>query len=141
MSAYSMFFYPILITGRIIFTAYSVDVNIFFTAYSVEVEYFLTHTPQAWNIFYRILSRRVLILKTALHCQLNRLRRIFTPYSVHKGDVLPHTQYTQEIFSACSVHIGDSLLHTQYTQNNFYRILSRQGIIFTAQSVIGKKTK
>jgi hypothetical protein len=30
---------------------------------------------------------------------------------------------------------------TRYTQHNFYRILRRRGIIFTAYSVIGKKTK
>jgi hypothetical protein len=51
------------------------------------------------NDFYRILSTR---------------RRFFTAYSVHVGDFLPHTQYTQEIF---------------------YRILSTRSIIFAAHSV------
>jgi hypothetical protein len=44
---------------------------------------------------------------------------------------LPHTEFAigQIIF----------LANTQYAGNNFYRILSRRGIIFTAYSVIGKK--
>jgi hypothetical protein len=77
--------------------------RIFCTAYSVDVEYFLPHTQKTWNIFYRIpvLSRRGIISKIchpALLCQLSRLGIIFTAYSVHVRDFLPHTQYTLEIF-------------------------------------------
>ncbi len=39
------------------------------------------------------------------------------------------------IFTAYSVHVGDFLPHSQYTQEIFYRILSARSIIFAAHSV------
>ncbi len=104
------FFYRILSTREIIFTAYS-----------LHVEKFLPHTQYTWNIFCRPLSWREIIWK------------IWQP-------VLPHTQYTwnnfyrilstrEIIFTAYSVGVGKFLPHTQYTWNNFYRTLSTREII------------
>ncbi len=116
------FFYRILNRRRIIFTAYSVDVEyflpntqqtwnifyrilssrgIFFTAYSVDAEYFLPHTQQAWNNFENLPSCFTLSTQQTwnnFYSILSTRRRFFTAYTVHAGDFLPHTQYTQEIF-------------------------------------------
>jgi hypothetical protein len=50
-----------------------------------------------------------------------------TPYSVHVGDFLPHTQYTYNIFYRSILSTHGIIVTTEW--NIFYRILSRRGII------------
>ncbi len=149
------FFYECLKTLRSVncCTAYSVYVEDvrstprrFFTAYSVHAEYFLPHTQQAWNIFFCILSRREIISKIchpALLCQFSRLGIFNYPILSTRRRFFYRLQYSTRLrfFTAYSVQVGDFLPHTQYTQHNFYRILSRQRLIFNAHSVISKETK